>query len=102
MESTELQQLFFQHIKSRIPQHVSLVDEMADLLGISNDSAYRRIRGDKQISLQEAQLICKHYQLSLDQLLGLESNSFTFYGNLVNRETFDFEIILQPEFLSVI
>ncbi|MEO8149258.1 MAG: helix-turn-helix domain-containing protein [Bacteroidia bacterium] len=91
MESTELQQQFFQHLKTRIPAHVSLVDEIADLLGISNDSAYRRIRGDKQISLQEVQLICKHFQVSLDQLMGLDSNSITFYGNLVDKETFDFE-----------
>lgn len=91
MESTELQQQFFQHLKTRIPPHVSLVDEMADLLGLSNDSAYRRIRGVKQISLAEVQVICKHYQVSLDQLMGLESNSITFYGNLVDKETFDFE-----------
>ncbi len=91
MESTELQAHFFQHIKDRIPAHVSLVDEIADLLNISTDSAYRRIRGDKQISLQEVQLISKHYKISVDQLFGLESNSFTFYGNLVRKETFDFE-----------
>jgi len=91
MESTELQLQFFQQIKNRIPAHVSLVDEIAELLNISTDSAYRRIRGDKQISLQEVQLISRHYKISLDQLMGLESNSITFYGNLVNKETFDFE-----------
>lgn len=47
MGSIELQQHFFDHIKERLPTHLSLVDEVAELLSISNDSAYRRIRGEK-------------------------------------------------------
>jgi len=50
MESTGTQASFFQHIKSLLPQHKSLVDEVADLLDISNDSSYRHIRDEKPIS----------------------------------------------------
>ena len=46
MESNELQKQFFTQLKGRLPQHLSMVDEIAELLNISNDSSYRRIRGE--------------------------------------------------------
>ena len=50
MNPASTQYLFFQQLKSQLPPHKALVDEVASLLGISNDSAYRRIRGDKPIA----------------------------------------------------
>ena len=82
MEGTNVQLLFFQHLKSQLPPHLSLVDEIADLLNISNDSAYRRIRAEKPIAFEELQKICAHYRLSLDQFLHLQNDSFIFAGKL--------------------
>ena len=86
MESTGVQQLFFQHIKSKLPGHLSLVDEVAELLDISNDSAYRRIRGEKPISFEELQKLCSHYKISLDQFLHLQSDAFIFSGKLKTED----------------
>jgi len=82
MEPNGIQVLFFQHLKSQLPPHLSLVDEIADLLSISNDSAYRRIRAEKPISFEELQKICVHYHISLDQFLHLQNDSFIFSGKL--------------------
>jgi hypothetical protein len=71
MESTQLQQDFFQHIKSKLPPHLSFVEEIAELLSISTDSAYRRIRGEKPISLEEVQRLCSHFRISLDHVLNI-------------------------------
>jgi hypothetical protein len=95
MESLELQQQFFQQLKNRLPQHLSLVDEVADQLSISNDSAYRRIRGEKPISLNELQKLCKHFQVSLDQLMNIDSNTTVFYGHWVEAINFDFDNYLK-------
>ncbi|MDB5276909.1 MAG: hypothetical protein JWR61_1864 [Ferruginibacter sp.] len=81
MDSNQTQQLFFNHIKSKLPLHLSFVDEVAELLNISNDSAYRRIRGEKPIGLDEVQMLCNKYQISLDQLLQIQSNTVIFSGN---------------------
>lgn len=78
MESNELQQQLFSYIKANLPAHLSLADELCDLLNISADSAYRRIRGEKPISLIELKTICEHYRLSLDQLLQLKNESVLF------------------------
>ena len=84
MEPNGIQVLFFQHLKSQLPPHLSLVDEIADLLNISHDSAYRRIRAEKQISFEELQKLCVHYHISLDQFLHLQSDSFIFSGKLAS------------------
>jgi DNA-binding Xre family transcriptional regulator len=91
MESIELQKIFFQHIKSKLANHVSFVEDIADLLGISTDSSYRRIRGEKPITFDEIQKLCRHYQVSLDHILSINSNSTVFFGNWVDVEHFDFE-----------
>lgn len=84
MDALQTQQSFFNHIKSKLPQHLSMVDEIAELLEISNDSAYRRIRGEKPIGLDEIQKLCKHYKVSLDQLLQLDSDTIIFSADLGN------------------
>jgi len=71
------------------------VDEVADLLNISNDSAYRRIRGEKPLSFEEIKTLCAHYRVSLDQLLHLNNESFLFSGPLSNKDNFGIELYLE-------
>lgn len=82
MEATNTQVLFFQHIKNILLPHISLVDDIADRLNISSDSAFRRIRGEKPISMEELGKLAKHYHLSLDKFLHLENESFIFNGHI--------------------
>ncbi len=95
MNQPGVQQIFFQHIKSNLASHLSLVDEVADLLNISNDSAYRRIRGEKPLSFEEISVLCASYKISLDQLLHLNNDSFLFSGPLIDRDNFGFEKYLE-------
>jgi len=68
-----------------------MVDEVAEVLNISNDSAYRRIRGEKPISLEEMQKLASRFKISLDQFLHLQSDSFIFTGKLANATDHIFE-----------
>ena len=90
MESSDTQLRFFQHIKSLLPPNISFVDEIAEVLNISNDSAYRRIRADKPISFEELKKLCVKYKVSLDQFLNLQSDAFIFTGKLDNDVNFGF------------
>lgn len=90
MGSENVQVSFFQHIKALLPPHLSLVDEIADMLHLSNDSAYRRIRGEKPISFDELQKLCGHFKISLDQFFHLQSNSFVFTGQVAGQGAFDY------------
>jgi hypothetical protein len=95
MSSKELQQQLFQNIKSRIKEDVSAADEIAALLDVSSDSAYQRIRGEKQISLEELVKLCTHYKISLDQLLNIKTGSFVFQGNLMNPVSHRYDAYLK-------
>lgn len=96
MDSTELQQSFFSYIKTKIPSNISLADELANVLAISNDSAYRRIRGEKLISLEEISKLATHFKLSLDQVFNLKASDFTvFSGKYVRPDNFDFDMFLK-------
>lgn len=86
----DIQIRLFTMIRDQLPNHVSLVDEIADLLEISNDSAYRRIRGEKAISLKEVQKLAATYQISIDDLVGNPSNSVTFRTNFLNEASYSF------------
>jgi hypothetical protein len=95
MEAIGAQQIFFNHIKELMPSNISLVDEIAEVLNISNDSAYRRIRGEKPIALDEISKLCIKFKISLDQLLHLNSESVIFTGKLAEPHNFNFELYLQ-------
>jgi len=59
----------FQLIQKEVSSHVPLAQRIAKVLGTGLDSAYRRIRGDYEISFKEAVKLCKHYGISLDELM---------------------------------
>ncbi|WP_162340348.1 helix-turn-helix domain-containing protein [Cyclobacterium salsum] len=82
MDNNPLQHRFFQHLKTLLPAYKSLVDEVSDILEISTDSAYRRIRGEKMINLEEIKKISQHFKISLDQLMNLNSDAILFHGKL--------------------
>lgn len=95
METQNSQQLLFHQIKQLLKPHISFVDEIAEVLQVSNDSAYRRIRGEKPISLEETKLLCLKYNISLDHLMHLNSSAFIFRGNLTNSSDFVYRNWLQ-------
>ena len=73
----EMQDVFIKHLKQVVPSNVSLVDDIADLLKISNDSAYRRLRNETELSLDETYKICKHYRISVDSVFSNKGDSVT-------------------------
>lgn len=88
MNITDLQQQLFQFIKTKLPAEASVADEVAKLLGISSDSAYRRMRAEKQISFEELYKLTLHYKISLDQLMNIQTGSILFQGNFINNKTY--------------
>ena len=78
MEPLTIQQQVFNNLKNALPPHLSMVDELSGLLGISPDSVYRRLRGEKPLTLQELKTICEKYHISLDQMLHLKTDAVVF------------------------
>jgi len=95
MHSIDLQQTIFTHLKENLPPHLSLVDELCELLELGSDSVYRRIRGEKLITLAELKKICEHYRLSIDQLLQLQNESAFFDAPGINAPPVHFSDYLK-------
>ena len=105
MEAAELQTAFLKQIKKQLPPNLALVDAIAEQLNLSNDSAYRRIRGEKHLTFDEIQILSAHFKISLDSFLHLQNNSLIFWGKNINRSEFDFEnylsgIVRQLEYFA--
>ncbi len=61
-----IQSVFLGQIRNRLPESTSFADELAELLNVSRDSAYRRIRGETVLSLDEVKKLYDQYGVSLD------------------------------------
>ncbi len=85
------QEFLFQRIKELLPLNVSLVDAVAEILHISGDSSYRRIRGETPLVLDEARELCQHYKLSLDQILNVQSGATLFQNVRINIKNYSYE-----------
>lgn len=91
MTTGQIQEQLFKSIKDKIGENQSAVEEIARLLDISTDSAYRRIRGEKSVTLDELQILCSHYRVSLDRLMNVQPTGILFQGQFLDRKTFRFE-----------
>jgi len=94
MPNYQSQEFLFQRIKEILPPHVSLVDVVAEILHISSDSSYRRIRGETPVVLDEAKELCNHYKLSLDHILNVKTGSTLFQSVRVNTNNYNYEMYM--------
>ncbi len=86
------QTLLMQRIRESLPKTISLVDDLADLLKISTDSSYRRIRGETDLSIEEIALVCKHFKISFDNFIdNIDSNIVSFSHHQLNSHVNSFK-----------
>jgi len=91
MPSDQAQEFLFQRIREMLPPSASLTDVVSEILHVSSDSAYRRIRNETPLVLQEAKQLCEHFRLSLDQVLSLKSNSVLFENIRIHNQQYSYK-----------
>lgn len=77
-------------IRSQVPEHLSLPIELSQILDISADSAYRRLRCETAFTLDETVKVCQHFEVPLEALNEMVSHIVSFRYNPLgaNREEF--------------
>lgn len=87
-----LQHELFQELRNRISENQSFADTISAILEIGIDGAYRRIRGEKAITLEEARKLSDYFQISLDQVLnhGKAGDQIVFKNQVRAGEDFAF------------
>jgi hypothetical protein len=86
-----IQVRFFTELKNKIPPNLSMVDMVSDELNISTDSAYRRIRGETNLTIEELRQLSHKFEISLDAIFTYTSNSVLFSYRAINPEKFNYK-----------
>ena len=61
--------ILFNLIQKKLPANLALVDTVSDILGVGYDAVYRRMRGEKPISLEETIKLCRHFNISMNSFV---------------------------------
>src|SRR5688572_26926882 len=77
-QETEIQGHFISRFKQVLPPGMGMAEEMADVLQVSIDSAYRRIRGETELTIDEIYKITKKYAISVDEVFSNSGDTVTF------------------------
>ena len=94
--NVDAQGLLFQKIRELLPPHTSLVDEIADILNISTDGVYRRLRGETPLRLDEAAELSRHFRISMDEVMQQTfQEAVVFNTSGLGNQQLDFEAYLQ-------
>ena len=80
----DVQSIFLAQIRNRLPENMAFADELAELLNVSRDSAYRRIRGETLLSLDEVKKLYDQYGVSLDAIISPTSSMVLFQHQAVD------------------
>ncbi len=91
----QAQDFLFQRIKELLPSGSSMADVVSGILHVSTDSAYRRMRGETPIVLDEVRQLCQHFNISLDQLLKVKSSSVLFQDIRIRPNQYTYRQFLQ-------
>jgi hypothetical protein len=79
-----MQEQFIQLLKTKSPDSTSFADEIASVLDIGYDAAYRRINLKTSLTLDESVILAKHYNISLNNLFEV-GNQNTIMAELSPR-----------------
>ena len=91
VKSLPIQSVFIQKLKEILPPNVGLAEELADVLDISLDSAYRRIRGETDLSIDEVFQLTKKYAISIDSVFSNLGDTVTFTYTKLTDNADNFE-----------
>ena len=94
-DQIKIQESIFEAIKEKLHPGISLVDELAQCLGVSKDSAYRRLRGEKLLDILEVGQLVKSFNLSLDEIMSSDRTRVTFNIRPIDTEFFTFDKYLE-------
>ncbi|XOV92259.1 MAG: hypothetical protein ACFHWX_18875 [Bacteroidota bacterium] len=89
----DMQSNFISWVKEKADKSHSFIDDLADLLNVSKDSAYRRVRGETLLTFNEISKISAHYKVSLDSFLNLSTSAVVFNNRQIGKD-FTFKMYL--------
>ena len=75
---------FLEVLYEKYPQKSQLMEALMDLLSIERESAYRRLRKDVMFTVEELMKMAFAWNISLDEIVGINFNEISFKIRLIN------------------
>lgn len=79
--SIKLQSVLFDQIRNIFGDNILLVNKVSEVLSISSDAAYRRMRGEKKLDIGEVYILCKQFNIALDTFFNFQEHQVSFEYN---------------------
>ncbi|MCC6819018.1 MAG: hypothetical protein IT245_09020 [Bacteroidia bacterium] len=89
------QSLWNEILTAHAPSNISLAREISELLDISQDSAYRRLRNETDYTLDEAAKIANHFNLPLEALNNGLHATVSFKTNTLSNQQESYHLYLE-------
>ncbi|MDC1211998.1 hypothetical protein N8Z73_00815 [bacterium] len=90
MNATDLQQSIFSWLQKHGRTKEPLVHELAELFDVSQDSIYRRMRGEKVLSLEELWMLYQEFDFSLEEVVSSSKSRLVFSFQPITQDGFSF------------
>lgn len=87
----DIQQRLLEGVKQRLPKGEKLAHVMMDILNLSQDAVYRRIRGEVPLTIFETKILCEKYDISFDDYGTYRKGQVTFNYNALTKIEMNFE-----------
>jgi len=88
-------------LSQHVPSNLSLAKEISELLDVSLDSAYRRLRNDTEYTLTEAAKIANHFNLPLEALNNELHSVVSFKTNQLSNNVESYKHYLENMLFNV-
>ncbi len=93
--ANNFQQTWNEILQKHAPENISLAREISELLDISLDSAYRRMRNETEYTLNEAAKLANHFNIPLEALNNERHAMVSFRINTLTNEVSSYKNYLE-------
>ena len=86
----EVQKNLLETIRNLFPKEFNMVEEMSKLLHLEKGAVYKRLSGETPMKIDEVCLLCRHFGISIDNIVFADStfNIFSFQYQNFGSKTF--------------
>jgi len=92
----EIQLKLFKQIAQKIPEEQDVIDILCDVLHLSKSNVYRRMRGEKVLSIEELLILMEKFHISFDQLATNRKTNIEFYFPYLDNPIKNFQGYIFP------
>lgn len=97
MKIQSYNEILIKTVREKLPQEITPATFLMDILSIGKEAAYRRLRGEVPLTLEEAARIAKALNISIDTILETSSKKLSSYrlslAEFENPEEADYRIL---------